>query len=365
MTTSLIIEPLDLLLFRDGKPFSAGDDHLARSIFPPLPSTLTGFIRTKLFLDCDKDWEKVKGKFGDIGGPRGYGDFRLCGFSIRKNGVDYVPVPGDILKVKDTDEHISVKPCCSDLHFKIHSNFPAENYQHLWAAVPESLEETKGFISIDSLFDCLCGEIPKKVLSETEFIERELRTSIEMNKDSHSAKEGQLFSVEFLRPKDGVAFHVRFDGVRWPGESGLDTLGGERRPVKWEISNNWQPPSTDAIQHLIKKNGRFKLVLLTPAVFDNGWQPGQRFKTIMKKMGIKARLVGAAVKRPIQIGGFDLKNERPKPMLPGAPAGSVYFYETQSGDASTLAHDLMFRCISDVDWEAGFGLAAVGSWSYA
>ncbi len=50
MTTSLLIEPLDVLLFRDGRPFSAGMDHLAGSVFPPLPSTIAGFIRSRLFV---------------------------------------------------------------------------------------------------------------------------------------------------------------------------------------------------------------------------------------------------------------------------------------------------------------------------
>ncbi|MFN3533317.1 MAG: type III-B CRISPR module-associated Cmr3 family protein, partial [Candidatus Brocadia sp.] len=30
----IFIEPNDVLMFRDGKPFSGGDDHYARSTFP-------------------------------------------------------------------------------------------------------------------------------------------------------------------------------------------------------------------------------------------------------------------------------------------------------------------------------------------
>ncbi len=44
----LFLEPLDLWLFRDGRPFTAGADHHAHSMFPPSPLTLYGALRTKL-----------------------------------------------------------------------------------------------------------------------------------------------------------------------------------------------------------------------------------------------------------------------------------------------------------------------------
>lgn len=365
MTTSLLIQPLDVLLFRDGKPFSAGDDHLARSIFPPLPSTLTGFVRSKLFHSSGGDWDKVKAQFGDIGGPTDYGDFRMCGLFLRKDGKDYVPAPSDILQEKENENLVQANPRRFDARKLIQGNYPDSNLAPLWADNSQALTETNGFIPIDSLMeDYLCNTVPKKVLGESEFVKREPRTSIEMNHGARSAKEGQLFSVDFLRPLDGVSFHVVFDGIRWPDESGLDTLGGESRPVCWNKNDDWQTPDSTAIREKLGKNGLFKIVLLTPAVFENGWRPGHRLEDILEKAGIRASLVAAAVRRPVSIGGFDLANKRPKPMRPGAPAGSVYFFVTESGDASALVDHLMFKCISDLDWEAGFGLAAIGSWSY-
>lgn len=34
-----VIEPLDILLFREAKPFSPGEGAWAKSIFPPVPTT--------------------------------------------------------------------------------------------------------------------------------------------------------------------------------------------------------------------------------------------------------------------------------------------------------------------------------------
>ena len=100
MTTGVVIEPLDVLLFRDGKPFSAGADHLARSVFPPFPSTFAGFIRSRLYLDAGKNWKRAGKMFGNLGGPHDYGDFRLRGAFLRMQGVDYVPTPGDCVRTK-------------------------------------------------------------------------------------------------------------------------------------------------------------------------------------------------------------------------------------------------------------------------
>jgi CRISPR/Cas system CMR-associated protein Cmr3 (group 5 of RAMP superfamily) len=43
--TWLQIRPQDVWLFRDGKPFSGGEDHAATGIFPPTPFTVQGALR--------------------------------------------------------------------------------------------------------------------------------------------------------------------------------------------------------------------------------------------------------------------------------------------------------------------------------
>ena len=38
----ILIEPTDVWLFRDGRPFNRGQDHSAQSVFPPLPTVMQG-----------------------------------------------------------------------------------------------------------------------------------------------------------------------------------------------------------------------------------------------------------------------------------------------------------------------------------
>ncbi|MCC2694871.1 type III-B CRISPR module-associated protein Cmr3 [Nodularia sp. LEGE 04288] len=64
-----VIEPLDILLFREAKPFAPGEGAWAKSLFPPLPTTVFQALRSiadkahelqfcGTFLLCDKPGEK-------------------------------------------------------------------------------------------------------------------------------------------------------------------------------------------------------------------------------------------------------------------------------------------------------------------
>lgn len=46
MSKIIEIQALGTLFFRDGKPFTMGAETYAEGIFPPLPSTIYGALRT-------------------------------------------------------------------------------------------------------------------------------------------------------------------------------------------------------------------------------------------------------------------------------------------------------------------------------
>lgn len=45
------IEPFDVLMFRDSKPFSAGESLRARSVFPPTPYPFIGAFRSQILAE--------------------------------------------------------------------------------------------------------------------------------------------------------------------------------------------------------------------------------------------------------------------------------------------------------------------------
>ena len=106
----LFIEPVESLLFRTGRPFDAGQDSFAESLFPPTPETLQGAVRAtiatywdprKNFADAFNDLQLTN----RIGDRDGYGRFRIIGLAlgrypkVRPGAVERLfPPPAHIMK---------------------------------------------------------------------------------------------------------------------------------------------------------------------------------------------------------------------------------------------------------------------------
>lgn len=58
----LTINPLDVWMFRDGKPFTSGDSHIAQSLFPPSAFTIQGMLRWLLIEHSGVDWDEYRGR---------------------------------------------------------------------------------------------------------------------------------------------------------------------------------------------------------------------------------------------------------------------------------------------------------------
>ena len=48
------IDPLDTLFFRNGKPFTMGEETWADAVFPPYPSVVYGALRSAYFSNQDR-----------------------------------------------------------------------------------------------------------------------------------------------------------------------------------------------------------------------------------------------------------------------------------------------------------------------
>jgi CRISPR-associated protein Cmr3 len=364
--TTVSIESLDLLMFRDGKPFSAGDDHLARSIFPPHPITVAGFLRAML-VEAAGSLEEAARRFGPIGDSDSYGDFRLTRLLLSKDGAFFVPAPADLVVPKRSSQASPglLRPL-RELPFRTSTNMPDSNLAVLWPSLPDIVEGARGFVAVADLHRYLIeAQPPPKVYPERCFTLHEPRTQVGIDAARRTAAERQLYTVDYLRLLEGVSIIASFEGIKWPLQGGVARMGGEGRLVRFRETLRPQSCDTEAVARAIAARRRFKLVLLTPAIFQPGWRPGERLSSLLEAAGVSARLVGAAVNRSLPIGGFDLRSRRPKPMRLAAPAGSVYFYEIQDGDPYRLVPQCNLAPVSDEHWQAGMGIAALGTWDYA
>jgi len=151
-------------------------------------------------------------------------------------------------------------------------------------------------------------------------------------------------------------------------------LGGERRLARWSLAGKEWPELPEAVRAAIVATRRARLILLTPAIFRHGalpgWSGGPWPLGKSSGGGVQATVRAACVARPDVVSGWDLAKGRAKKSRRMAAAGSVYFLTLDGGSADDLqawCDAAWLACVSD-DWEErrdGFGLAALGTWEDA
>jgi len=226
---------------------------------------------------------------------------------------------------------------------------------------PQKIEED--WVSQDQLELYLKGNSFKGSTSSGLY-SRELRPGNAIDSDKQTTIEGRLYQVEFIRLHQDVCLQVDvMAGLKaWKRTNGLMRIGGEGHAASFTVSNPSQP---DVPLPVIGSAKRFKMVLLTPTFFAEGWIPKDWNAYFT---GGTVELKAAAIKKYISVGGFDLMANNHKPSLRYVDAGSVYYFEVTSG-APEFRSDEAWLC--DVApngaplGHIGFGQVRVGNWNLA
>lgn len=377
------VVPHDPLIFRDGKPFTATPGARATSVPFPYPSTLAGAVRT-LSGALANGGVFPKGNDAAIQQVLGYQVVGPFLFDMRRTEILF-PAPQDalLLKLEPYDEQrarrVPLQPTMrfagvltnlpdglqlvapgEDIKTKRHPNAPAFwRWEHVqaWLSAPQADEVVLDTLGIRAL--------------PTDY-----RTHVSIQHTTGTAEEGALFQTAGLtfvhapqkaaRPALGeaaeLALVVQTDA---PLRTSLGAVGGERRLGAWESTESTLPDCPEAVRRAIQQTRRGRLILATPAHFTQGFLPTW---VCEHPSGVKLRIVGAAVGRPVHVSGWDYKKQKPKPTRRLAPAGSVYFFEIEEGDDAALdrfINEVWLRPISDdeQDRRDGFGVALLGTWN--
>lgn len=365
----LFIEPTDVWLFRDGRPFDAGSDHRAASLFPPPPSVIQGALRAahvtfrggKMDDYVARRLLEIEQEIGspDAGKPDNPLPFRLRGpFIMRRvqeeNGlvryVRYLPLPADAARV--AGGYRTLAPADRT---DVRTNLPS-GLRLLWQfnrdpvnnQTPEQEEKNHAWATAEAVSRYLVDQqaIPASdAVAESDLFERESRFGIGLDYDVRRPAEGALYEAELIRARHGVGIEIQVDKLTgWPS-TGLIKLGGEGHAGRFEVLADEQP---DPLQLTPK----FKLYFTTPAYFGDGWKP-QDWGTFFEPT---PQLVAAALPRFESRGGFDLAYQEHKPAKRYVPAGSVYYFE---GNASAR---LKSSNVTEYGAEIGFGQVIIGRW---
>lgn len=397
MSMSLFIDPTDVLLFRDGRSFSAStEDNLAEGHFPPRPTAVYGALRSSL-LSNDQEATFASSDFGVaskttgtvVGTQTELGTLAIQEFTLARrtaHGIERLfPVPFDVLRRKE-DADLSYSEA-RFTHLVPRSNAPGQTNMPgglplLWPKGGENDDSVvytnaAGYLPERAFHQVMRGKLGamEAAVKPEMLYATEPRTSVALNPETRTGRDGQLFTVSFTRPHDHVGFVVSLTGEKSTiGSSGWLRLGGEARSARYVTADvdRFLPDADDLVKTIKSNKGRFKLVLTTPAVFKGGWRPdginGAMHGDAMRGTvaGCDVQLRGAAVGSYEHLGGWDLAAGRPKTTHRAVPAGSVYFFQLDDPeDAASLVEAVPTLALGadDALCKQGLGCVQIGTYS--
>ncbi|EAY27846.1 type III-B CRISPR module-associated protein Cmr3 [Microscilla marina] len=357
------IDALDTLFFRDGKPFSLGEETWAEGLFPPGPGVFYGALRSLYFSLHPHEM----GKAGQTNDPTAH--LRIKGIYFLVNNKLHIECPLDYVQEKQDEA-----PCLLQLQ-ALPDSIAATSFQlSHWLAPPQEaqVENIEGLIDERTLKEyALENHSDRGVSPWSDYLQVEPKVGIGRSKLTNATLEGLLYRVGMVRPVFGEKGHysalsmvLDFEGLpameSLPAK-GFFRLGGEGKAVSYEVFE----PTIQLPSQVVAQANIFKLVLLTPALFDNGWCPasihpqtGKGRLAIDNQKTVEVELLAAATGKPVPVGGFDMHTQLPKPMLKAVPAGAVYYFRlTNAEDAPLLQQKFSPASLSDQRANEGFGLA--------
>jgi CRISPR type III-B/RAMP module-associated protein Cmr3 len=351
-----LAQPYDVLYFRGNKSFYFGEWY-SEGVFPPLPTTFQGFVRTKILMDNDlldsagyaTDRSKVKKLVGDdstlafeITGPF------LC---HRDSGQIYFQTPKDMFR-KYAGSHWTVCSVMmdsvqgtlhSDLEFDLAClNVPNEKPEKIQPPPYVSLEELARYR--------LQMELPMEEKDDLLFTEDRVGIGLDRNKareKSRAVEDGKFFVTPYCRLNDQIGFYftvsgtgkIKFGALKLGSESHLAKVQAIATIEQDRLERELKRTREDLVG-AIQRTRTFRLILLQPGIFTSGWKP---FETnpnsnplTAEVLGVRLQLLGACVGDPITISGYSYernvgttkqKEVRLKPAVCAVPAGSVYLFK--------------------------------------
>ena len=378
----LFLQPNDTFFFRDGRPFTKGEQSEGHSIFPPLPSTVLGALRSAYIAELgDLSLFYSGGMRDTIGTPESLCNaIRLRGVFLADNRGDrtemFFPLPLDLIYKKAEKEDNSTA-----LHLLApkRRNFASTgtiDYPLTWWSTSESIDsDADGLLRLGAIQRYLQGnDTSLRLTDRATLIEPEPKIGIARSRVTLSSEDHMLYRIDMSRFKtrDGnYGFVVDYECPENLPQKGLLKLGGEGKSFAYQnIVSDGNPLSShlETVTAVIQSTGRFKLYFVTPAIFKQGWLPSWLDKNtfsgaypIEPAASIPLQLITAAVGKSVPVGGWDMAKGQAKPTWRAVPAGSVYYFELLDRDRiDDLIAAFHYQNISDERTEEGFGLSLMG-----
>jgi CRISPR-associated protein Cmr3 len=348
ITVALKLEPLDVLFFRDGKPFEAG---IRAESTAPLPQTLAGALRTHVLAQAGCDFARLGGavragaSFPAALAALGLGALATlaCRGPWFQRGEDLcLPMPACLHRVDEENEYDRYVRLAPLRH--VPSAWRGSTARPLWTTEAKRTKQAGGWLTLAGMKKFLAGAVPlmSDVLSEAALFARDPRTGIVINETTWTTEEGQIYAADYLALAQDVYLYAELTGPKDAlaaafAKPVLLALGGQGKRVR---ATKCPPVTWPAAG----KASRRLLVLTSPGLFAQGWRPA----------GLQP--VAAAVPGYVAFSGWDLASNGPKPTRFAAAAGSVWFFDSPPNHSGTSL------CDSAEDGLVGWGSYLEGTW---
>ena len=394
MNMPWIIEARDPLIFRDGRPIG-GNAPIATMGFP-FPSTLAGAVRGRLA--SDNTGFTLRGQTGALAELRNIPVRGPLLAEVDTTGklIEWLfPAPRDALVDIDDDGRPMLVPLrpralAEDRHS---DDLATHRLDPVFPVTPPSSgrasAELPVFWRAKHALDWLSGQVPQPPDSPdlgVGHFPREARMHLVMQENARVGVDGGLFETVGLRLVHSrapgrlsecrhYALSVQCAGGTVGGRplamrEELAPLGGERRLARWWPAQTAWPGPPAALYEQILRDRRARIVLVTPALFEQGALPGWSGDPWPLGGAVRVTVRAACVPTPQIVSGWDMETQRPRPTRRMAASGSVYFVDLECDDDAALRRWIdatWLQCVSDrlEDRRDGFGLATLGVWPEA
>lgn len=186
---TLMIKPMEPFFFRDARPFDKGEGW-ATGIFPPLPSTIYGAVRTAAISQKSTIDDYYGGRYtvirDEMGSPEYCGTFAIKSVLLYDGYYCLVPVPLDLLQKRHYDK---LGILLTNPRGDIISDMPYFTFYQ--APDPDFKTPTKPWLDGYGLASYLSGEPPTCSNTWNPLYE-EVKTGIEKDPEKGSAMEHML-----------------------------------------------------------------------------------------------------------------------------------------------------------------------------
>lgn len=342
----LKIKPNDTLFFRDGKPFDAGENMWLGTCFMPNPSVFYGAIFSAILSQNSEYREEILNKE-----PEEILKINRVYIYDRKDNEFYMPCPRDLFK--NDNGRVRFGEIREDglLYYPSDSFSDVDNdYIGVLNFVSSYAKNNVASISL---------------INGDEIFTNSYKVGIKKDFKKRTAKDEHLYRIDVVEFADlgldynngydwnyVVEYEINKDKIKL-NEKGLLKLGGEGKSCKYEKIGDMPYDLEDLKKYYkdeICRSNKVKMILTSPGIYEReGWKP--------KFCGDDIKLYAAITGKPLYLGGFDMKRNKPKPMYRAVPRGSVYILESESfkdKNFGKIQHIIRENIVDDIDSFRGF-----------